>query len=307
MPCCTPTPPNQPPYVTTVYTNSGSSVAKLRAKLTPALLSKSVYDFGYSMYKEGRTYPDGTVETVGDPKQSLVNNHNLVYCTKQLTAESTCQASSSSSSAVDASYLQLGDIKFSLLANPTIYSKTLDLAAQKIIRNISNPLPDSRIRGIVTSDNYITSGDSRRTYAKALADNAALGVAFYSLNYMYGIRSSNVTLSAGGTIPYTLPSTATVNSATTGQYSVLSIMENEATKRFEGNDAVFTNDLKSTNTTDLTMALHLAEMEAFNLWMDYQQFRQDERIEALLATSLAKLVLNAAANQEAMDSAANPN
>jgi hypothetical protein len=298
LPCCAIT-LTQPTLNLGTLTSNATAILNFEANLLNFLLNKSTYNFGYTMYKEGRLFSSGQKEVINNPKTTMSDAHNSVYCTTAFSAEASCQASQSlqssgsSISASDAQYLTFGDVKFATLLVPKVYSQAVDLAAQNLIRNLTNPFPSAKYKSSIAGSDFSSRGDKQQDYANNLASSAALGVAFYSLDKMYGMRTSNTTLAL---------------SAITGSSSMLSTMENEAINRFE--QGTFASHLTDTNvvgtsataTTDLDALKQIAAIAAFGLWMDYQFYKQDERIEATVATGLSKFVIGAAAATAQMNS-----
>ena len=111
-----------------------------------------------------------------------------------------------------------------------------------------------------------------------MAYQAALSTARNSLNEMFGNR---------------LP--VLVNSETVA--SVIQIMEQEAGRRFK-NAEWFQEVTKSSGEALLRELVHIS---AYNNWMEYQRYRQNERIETLLAVSLAQQVTQIRTMNEQME------
>lgn len=255
------------------FISNGSAASSLETAINDFLLSKSVQDFGFSIYQQGRN--DGEFVS-SSPDMDFVSKHGQVYCSVNIAAEKSgfsCKPLSGVSPE-DAKLLEMGDINFSTLLEPAVYTKNIDAAAQNLIRNIINPFPTSKFKDYLSSAGFIDNGKMKGEYAQYMANQAILGVALYSMNEMYGMRVSGETLG--------------ITSSPAKTSSMLSVMENEATRRFETGD--FAAFLADANTDQLAIAKEMAAMQAFALWMDYQKFRQNERIEALLAANLAKMV-----------------
>lgn len=259
------------------FLSQGPAAAALETKIGDFLLTKSVQDFGYSIYQQGRNYGSGsTPESVSQtPALDFVSKHTNGYCSTNISAEVNglgCKQQNGVAAA-DAKYLEMGDINFSTIAEPLTYTPLTDLTAQNLIRNIVNPFPDPKYANYVTSPGFKDDGTKKQEYATYMAGQAILGVALYSLNEIYGMRVPGTTLGAG---------------AAAGGSSLMSLMQTQSTTRFEKPD--FGNYLADPTTTDGMVLRELAAMEAFRLWMDYQRYMQSERIEALLAAGLAKMV-----------------
>lgn len=250
----------------TPYNTNGDAVAVIGPSINTYLADKGVKDFGFYMYLQDPN--QSSTKSTGNPNIDLVNNHKN-YCSKNLGAEFTgCQVKTGIK-ALDTKYLELGDVKFSSMIAPVLYGTDTALAAQFVIQNITNPLPKSQANTYI--DAYTKAvASSKLSYAEYLTGQAIIGVALHSLNEMYSMRL------AGGAYP-------APNSQTS---SLLSVMEDEATRRFE--KKAFTTFLAASTTSVNDVWREIAAMDAFKQWMDYQIFKQDERIVALLAVSLAK-------------------
>jgi len=160
------------------------------------------------------------------------------------------------------------------------YSPALDLAAQDFIRKMGNPYPTSKYADSINANSFMNSTPDTKAYAKYMANQAVLTVALNSFNNSYAMRipGSDVAANPSGS-------------------SIMSIIEQEATRRFADPAQTWFAALAGYN--ELQTLQEIAAMEAFRLWMDFQQYKQNERIEALLAATLAKVV-TASLAQDAM-------
>ena len=282
-PCPAATPPPEPNVDLSAWAGNGAAVAAIEPTIITYLQAKNVQDLGFSMYQQ-QPKPvvavTGPTTTSTDIHQAVVSNHTK-YCSKQLSAESgstgfVCQPQTGGT-ANDAQYLQMGDVSTYVLLESLVYTPAVMSAAQTVIQKLVNPLPDGKYKGGVQNS-------STQDFAKRLADHATFSVALNSFNEMFGMRTPDTTLGVSGG----------------AGNSKLSIMQNEASRRFEETDSTnFTAVLSnpSSPVTELGALKQLAAMKAFKLWMDYQRFRQGERIEALLATQLSKYI--AVSNEQA--------
>lgn len=271
---------------------SGATAGALEAKINDFLLTKSVQDFGYSIYQQGRTYGSQQESVSSTPQLNFVNKHKNAYCSPNITAEATgalqCKAPQGVSPA-DAKYLELGDINFSTVADPTVYTQLTDLTAQNLIRNIISPFPDPKIAASIANNSFMSDGTKKKEYADYMAGQAILGVALYSMNEIYGARvpGSSFGLSGGA-----------------ANASWMSTLQSQATQRYEKPD--FAQYLADPATTQLMVLKELAAMEAFRLWFDYQRYLQAERMEALLAAALAKMVNDSYSQNSLVQSVSSP-
>ena len=194
----------------------------------------------------------------------------------------------------DGKYLELGDINFSVVLDPNKYSYMTDLTAQNLIRNIVSPFPDPKYKNYVNKPGFLDNGTQKEEYAKFMAGQALLGVALHSLNEMYAMR-----LPAGIPVPESMKSKMSFELPP----SMMDIMQTESSRRFEKPEFVNYLDglVAGTEVTpEAKMLKEIAMMEAFRLWMDYQRFKQSERMESLLAASLSKYINSSYASDAMM-------
>lgn len=271
--------------------------APLETNLSDYLLSKSVQDFGFSIYQQGLDFSlDGatTTENVSSsPALDFVRNHKKSFCSTNISAETQglgCQPFGSNINPADSKYIELGDINFSTIADPTMYTPLVDIAAKNLIRNIINPFPDPQYLSDVMKPGFMDDGSKKEAYAKYMASQAILGVALYSMNEIYGMRVQGTALGA----------TSDAAKAT----SLMAMMQDQCTKRFEQSD--FAALLQAPGTDQLAVLKEIAAMDAFELWMDFQRYQQTERIEALLAAALAKMTNDSYASAQLINKISTP-
>jgi len=259
-------------------TIAAALAASIQANLT--FLKKELGDLAFSTYQQGRTTSSG-IEDVSNPHETWVTNHKQFYCSPNIAVEASafgCRAAAGT--AEESKYLELGDVKASVLLGPTAYSDILDIAAQDFIRNIINPYPVSNFKKSIQNSNFIGNRADTEAYAKYMANQALLSVSLNSLNQSYFMR---------------LPGRDLGVSSAPGS-SIMTVMENEATRRFTSNEWYTT--INNPNFDQLAVAKEQLAMAAFDQWMAYQNFKQNERIATLLAALLAKTVnINMEPNQ----------
>lgn len=262
------------------FATNGSIAQVLENNLENYLLPYEVQQIGNSVYNVGKNYGAlGQEMTSSTPQMDFVSKHISGYCSPNISVEASgfsCsgQAGNLNNDTQSAQLLEMGDIRTSVLLEPTMYTQVVDIAAQNFIRNITMPFPTDTFANYITNPAFAKNSAQRRNYAAYLANQALLGVARYALDEMYGMRVQGSTLQASG------------NAA--GQ-SIMNIMQNEATRRFTdpnyaGSASSFLNN---TNTQQIDILRDIAAMHAFQLWMNYQSYRQNERIAALLSAMLS--------------------
>jgi len=256
------------------YKDNGAIASALEGALRDYLMENEVQQFGFAIYQQGKSYgSDGSEYVSASPQLELVDKHIAGYCSPNIPAEKEGFGCVAKPVGDDAKYLEMGDVKFSVLLEPDKYSSLTDIMAQNLIRNVVTPFPPSKFADAVKSGDLKTDAEQKKKYAKYLANQATLGVALYSLNEMYGMRVS------GNTLGVTEPADAETS-------SLMKVMEDGASRRFlQAED--FVAFLDDPSTDFLAVMKEVATMQAFSMWMEFQRFRQGERIEALLAANLS--------------------
>jgi hypothetical protein len=257
------------------FVANGAAAAAFEPAIDNFVLGKSVTDLGFFLYGQDLNTLTSSSNTSSNQATNMVTNHLTNYCSTALNAEKTNCQTKFGVSTLDAQYMQLGDINITSMLSPTAFDNSTAEAAVYLIRNIINPLPTAQSTNYKAA--YATTNSnlsSKTAYAGYLATNAILGVALHSFNEMYAMRVAGPSFS---------PAVST--SAPAGA-SFLATMESEATRRFA--QATFVAFLNATTTTTTDVLREIAAMDAFQQWMEYHRFKQDERIAALLAVSLAQ-------------------
>lgn len=203
-----------------------------------------------------------------DPKVSralnMVNHHFGSFCASSPTGPET--GGTSGGGCPSDPLLQYGDIKISSLLSGTVLDATRTTAAQQFLYNLI-PVPDTNFsalisNGTIDAGNILTtSTDSRfpnptQQFADALTDQAILSMVRQSLGEMIANRTKP---DKGDT--------------------TMQIMERVAMQRFFSKDWAATLQTLKTEQVAQDQAL----MQSFQLWMEYQRYRQMERVEALLS------------------------
>lgn len=273
----------------TEFAANGVIVQKLEANLNNYLMPKEVQQIGNSVYNEGEKTASGQVRTSSTPQMEFVSRHISGYCSPNIDAEKngfTCTGQSGSLDAASAQFLEMGDIRTSVLLEPTIYPANgsnegvLAIAAQNFIRNITMPFPSTMFANYISNPaTFAKNTSQRKAYANYMANQALIGVARYAMDEMYGMRVPGTNLGVSGT---------------DSSKSIMSVMETEASRRFT--DPAYVTFLTAGSTDQIALLRELAAMQAFELWMNYQNYRQNERIASLLSAMLASNV-NAVINQ----------
>lgn len=196
-----------------------------------------------------------------EPLGYLFNNHNKYFCSTKIDKNCTAQDS-----------YEYADIKASILLDQNIYTDKQQVAfANEVIKNITNPFPSVIALEMLNDNNLRKFKNKQEAFAETLVQQVRSGVARYSFNNMVLNRLSLSLLDKD-------------TSANKQNFSKLSLMEQEAKSRFE--DPLWHESIEHANQEKLSK--ELVKMEAFKIWMEYQKYKQNERIEALLATMVAE-------------------
>lgn len=151
---------------------------------------------------------------------------------------------------------QLSILNFANLYQNSSLSSDNANAVNTMVKLITDPYPTR-----------IAPPDENDAAAKAAVANAAIekAVVSVSLNTFMDMIAKR-----------------TPNSAT-GDKSILQLMENESSWRMQ--DVNWFRNISVSSQEALLR--EMAQMMAFNLWMNYQQYRQNEQIAAMMAANIA--------------------
>lgn len=246
-----------PPGTTEAAKKVGVNTGVIESNLNRKLLPKEVADINWSLY----TTPRQDEQIKGDPFNNFIENHKNYFCSPSSDIEKTFGTQACSNNTMAQEH---ADIKTSSLLEPSIYDQSQQILAEEVIRNLTLPFASDNLKDTIS--NGIPKSSDKSYVAKTLAKQAAVTVARNSLNEIYGSR---------------LP-----ENSITPISSIMSIMEQEAGRRFKNSDWY---DAVSQSSSEALLR-ELAHMEAYKLWMDYNRYRQSERMEALLAVLVSQTV-----------------
>lgn len=191
------------------------------------------------------------------PADAILTKHFQSYCASESTFESGSNCTADP-------LLKFGHAKISSILSGTVYSASREQAAQDFLMNLldSPEAPGvANFSAQVPVDAAKLSADPalKSSYVKALTEEALMSV----------IRQPFVEMIAKRTA---LPQNA-------GGQSEMQIMEQQAIQRFMSTDWVNTMKQMTPEQVQQDQAL----MQAYQIWLDYQRYRQMERVEALLS------------------------
>lgn len=173
-----------------------------------------------------------------------------------------------------------GDIKISTLLTGSAYLNPAQIAAAKaFVSNVIDPFPTSNFQdpSTMTAAKVLASPNLQQDLAQALVREANLSVARQPFMEMINKR----------TVPQTGASGITPE-------SMMQTMEREATQRIL--NPQWMNTMATAYATALktnpsqAVQYDMAAMQAYLIWLEFERFKQGERIEALLAALLQQQV-----------------
>ncbi|MDQ1090600.1 hypothetical protein QE400_000013 [Xanthomonas sacchari] len=164
--------------------------------------------------------------------------------------------------------LQNADVRADALLGSSSLTQEQSEAAKALVTNIVNPIPTQSI-----PTKWENTDQGRAFVAGQFLEQARTSVAANSLNQAVAARTR-------------IPGLGTAAMLNRADVSEREMMEAQVRGRFESPD--WYKMLAGMSNENLLRELN--KQTAFGLWMDYREFSQMERIEALLATDLAVTV-----------------
>jgi len=210
------------------------------------------------------------------PADAMITKHFGTYCAD----------SSESGSCTQDPLLQFGDVKVSSILSGTSYDSSRAQAAQDFLTNYISPPNNPFVtnfqanmsNGKMSAATVTADPTLKSNYAQALSEEALLSVIRESFAEMIAKR--------------------TVNAATNASW--MQSMEAEVLQRAMNGDWV--KSLTAASVTGQQVAVEQAKIQAQQLLLAYESYRQGERIEALL-TALA--LQNFRSSKQAQSAVAN--
>ena len=242
-----------PPGTNEAAQNMGVSAGAVESNLSNKLLPKELTDLNWGLYATPRQ--DEHIK--GDAYNNFLENHKMYFCSPSSEAE---KALGAPLCLANSSVREHADLKISSLLEPVVYDQSQKLLAEEVIRTLTFPFPSKNLKEIMA--NGLARSSDKMYAAKVMSKHGIIQVARNSLNEIYGARLPELA-------PTTPPKAV----------SIMSIMEDESGRRFKNKDW-YDAVQQSSNEALLRELVH---MESFRLWMDYYRYRQNERIESLLA------------------------
>lgn len=231
-----------------------NSIKGINQETYDVIKTKEILDINYGLYLTPKYENDFIT---ANPMTTITSKHKQLYCSPNSGVEAKlwsgiCKEDNSVEN-------QHADIKLSPLINPTKYTEEQSGLADEILRNILSPLPNTDIMTVLNGDKGMVGNTSKEIFSLALLSQAMLAPARESLNNSYAIR-------------YT---------------SKMENMEKESKRRIESSEW-----LDKVNEASRTSLLReIVHMGAYNMWMQQELYKQQERIELMLAAQQSYTIL----------------
>lgn len=220
-------------------------------------------DLYFSLHRSISPHEHDRIISAENYPAYVVDTHDKMFCSIQDNKK--CQ--------VAFGRYTYGDMRSSILF-PTVYidRKELDLASN-FINNITI--------GVLNSNIALEMRDANDHERELPENKAALATTYVSQARLGLARNSFYTM-----LQYRTPSGLLGDKSSNGKnkFSIISVMEQEAKDRFENIKWYESID----NGNQEFSLKELAKIGAYQIWMDYHKYKQNERIEALLATMVAQ-------------------
>lgn len=217
-----------------------------------------------------------------NPFLNIVNAHfkNPGFCDQGAQNEGgngfgSCQADPA---------LAHGDIKISTLLTGSKYTDTQLKAAQAFVENLVDPFPSDKLQNpvIMTQGLLDSNPELQQEVAKALVEQAALSVARQPFVEMIAKRTG-----------------AGANNET-----IMQRMEREAGQRFLNpqwqNSIATAYAAALKNNPQQAVFYDMVALQAYQTWLEFERYKQNERMEALLSGILQQLVSASRKTEEIM-------
>lgn len=201
--------------------------------------------------------------SINDPKSQFITDYSRLSCNSS-TVESNLPECANNAGI----YAILSP---SNIFNTLTYQQPSDvLISQTITRYLLNPFPSIQLNSLLQSKSSAADPKNQDQIASLIASQVPVMVAKNSLNGMIARR-------------YVDPDTAQKLPQGATPASLMQLIHDESIRRVS--DPKWFPNLNNLPVNQLL--IELLQLEAFKLWMEYNKFEQNERIEALLATMVS--------------------
>lgn len=193
-------------------------------------------------------------DVIADPKIQFLKDYLRISCNKTYENKITDCASATN------------NVLYGHLRSTNIFDFKQNQAelylAETVARTIINPFPDSKLNELFDDKNSFDDPAKQQIAANLIASQAPLVLAENTFNEIIAKRN-----------PLQLKDQ---------EASMMQLIHDESVRRLSNS---WIEDIKKLPLKHLI--LELLQIEAFKIWMEYNKYTQNERIEALLAAILA--------------------
>ena len=275
------------PYIHDPYINHATP-----APLTPSLFQKNAGVAIPILETAEKTYITNKETDDLNYGLHLINGTSVIPTTPQIQfltdyVRSSCNPNTPESNMPECSNSTgiYTTIRASNIFNSINYTDPADPvlnASIGVIRSLVEPFPDPQLNTLLKDTANFSKNESN--IAGLIAGQVPVTMAKNSLNGILARR-------------YVDPATTSKLPSDYNSSSIMQIMHDESLRRLT--DSTWFTGLNNLPLSQLVM--ELLEVEAFKLWMEYNKFQQNERIEALLATLVSAQASQANAISGMMD------
>ena len=266
-------PPADSPLVSAAFVPSdfmqktATTISTIESSIDSFLKNKEIDDLNFGLH-----IINFDSSPIQNPQQQFITDFSRIYCNPAYES-SLPECNQENKNNTGRIYANLRPSNMFDLT----YSDTDLLLAKTLVRNLVEPFPSTEINTMLANASDAKDTDKQATLANLIAPQAALMLATNSLNEIMARRQTHEN----------------------NPKSIMQMMHDESARRLT--DPTWIKGIGKLPTDQLLM--ELLQVEAFKLWMEYNKFTQNERIEALLATLLSSQISTGAKMGQQLDKA----
>lgn len=230
------------------------------------ILESGVQDYIKNQEEEALNYGlhlNFNGEIISNPEIQFITDYSRISCNG-----SSLEANLPECSNIAGEYATLRPSNIFKYVN---YKDQVNLSISNgVIHSLINPFPNPQLNTLLQNKNSAADSKNQKQIANLIAAQVPIMMAKNSLHGMVARR-------------YVDPDTQSKLPSNTKPQSIMELMHDESLRRLI--DPEWFTNLNKLPTNQLLM--ELLQLEAFKVWIEYNKFQQNERIEALLATLLS--------------------
>lgn len=254
------------PLAPSEFQKNGSIIPIIEAGVQNVIKARESDELNYGLHLIGF----GGI-SINDPKSQFITDYSRLSCNSNTTESNLPECTNSAGI-----YAILSP---SNIFNTLTYQQPSDvLVSQTITRYLLNPFPSIELNSLLQSKSSAADPKNQDQIASLIAAQVPIMVAKNSLSGMVARR-------------YVDPDTAQKLPQGSTPASLMQLIHDESIRRVS--DSKWFPSLNDMPVNQLL--IELLQLEAFKLWMEYNKFEQNERIEALLATMVSSQAQRSAA------------